>query len=108
MNVNPATSKHVHEHQGRKFYFCCAHCVEKFKSDPKQYLDTPRPSGLVTLGMPKASPSANAERDPVCGMNVNPATAKSRPNRPNRNTTFAAHIVSQKFQSAPDNFSEQS
>jgi Cu+-exporting ATPase len=49
MNVNPATAKHVHNHRGKNFYFCCAPCVEKFKADPAKYL-APRPSGLVTLG----------------------------------------------------------
>ncbi|MGA7506531.1 MAG: heavy metal translocating P-type ATPase [Candidatus Sulfotelmatobacter sp.] len=50
MNVNPATAKHIHDHQGTKFYFCCAGCLEKFKADPAKYLDQKRLSGLVTLG----------------------------------------------------------
>ena len=41
MNVNPATAKHVHEHAGKKFYFCCAGCVEKFKANPQGYLNKP-------------------------------------------------------------------
>ncbi len=58
MTVNPASARHTHEHAGKKFYFCCAGCVEKFKSDPQKYLNKPAPSGLVTLGMgmPQASP----------------------------------------------------
>jgi Cu+-exporting ATPase len=77
MNVNPATAKHTHEHAGKNYYFCCAGCVEKFKANPAGYLNKPS-SGLVTLGMPgPAKVSAPAlERDPVCGMTVNPATAK--------------------------------
>ncbi len=61
MNVNPATAKHIYEHAGKKYYFCCAHCVEKFKANPSGYLNKPA-SGLVTLGMaaaPKASPSSH-------------------------------------------------
>jgi P-type Cu+ transporter len=82
MTVDPAKAKHVFEHAGKNFYFCCAHCVEKFKADPQGYLEKPsqKAPGLVTLGMPvkaaPASPAAAAERDPVCGMSVNPATAK--------------------------------
>jgi len=52
MTVNPATAKHVHDHAGKKYYFCCAGCVEKFKSDPAAHLNKPASSGLVTLGMP--------------------------------------------------------
>ncbi|HTU41485.1 MAG TPA: heavy metal translocating P-type ATPase [Candidatus Aquilonibacter sp.] len=52
MNVNTATAKHLHEHAGTEFYFCCAGCAEKFKADPAKYLDQKPPvaSGLITLG----------------------------------------------------------
>ncbi len=57
MNVNPATAKHVYQHNGKNFYFCCAGCVEKFKADPAKYLDAePRPAGLITLGSAPAAP----------------------------------------------------
>ena len=60
MNVNPATAKNVHEHGGRKFYFCCAGCAEKFKSDPAGYLNKPAvpKSELVELGAPAAAKPA--------------------------------------------------
>ena len=104
MSVNPATSKHVHEHQGRKFYFCCAHCVETFKSDPTQYLDKPRSSGLVTLGMPKASASASTERDPVCGMNVNASTAKYIQQDEYGKHYFCSQSCLHQFAAAPEKF----
>jgi Cu+-exporting ATPase len=62
MNVNPATAKNVHEHGGKKFYFCCAGCVEKFKANPAGYLNklpTPK-SDLVMLGVPPAPKAAPA------------------------------------------------
>ena len=104
MNVNPATSKHVHEHQGSKFYFCCAHCVEKFKSDPGQYLDKRSPSGLVALGMPKAAPSASAERDPVCGMSADAATAKYIHEYSGKRYYFCSAHCLEKFQSSPQTY----
>ena len=54
MNVDPATAKYVHEHVGKKYYFCCAGCQKKFAADPAGYLNKPKSSGLVTLGMPTA------------------------------------------------------
>ena len=59
MNVNPATAKHVHEHSGKKYYFCCGSCAEKFKADAEKYSNKPAAasSGLVTLGMPAAKPA---------------------------------------------------
>ena len=59
MNVNPAAAKHTHEEVGKKYYFCCAGCVEKFKSDPAKYLSPkPNSSELVTLGAPAKSNAA--------------------------------------------------
>ena len=63
MNVNPGTAKHIHEHAAKKYYFCCASCLEKFKANPQSYITKPVPSGLVVLGAPftpKASSSAHA------------------------------------------------
>ncbi len=62
MNVNPATAKHIHDHAGKHFYFCCAPCAEKFKADPAKYLAPPsRPSGLVTLGAARPPQASQAE-----------------------------------------------
>src|SRR5208282_5729878 len=62
MNVDPAKTKHVSEHGGKKYYFCCAPCVEKFQADPKKYLSAPPPAraaGLVMLGSAMPAPRAH-------------------------------------------------
>jgi len=72
MSVNPATAKLVREHQGKKFYFCCAGCAEKFQADPQKYLQ-PRPaSGLVMLGAAPSKPAAKT-KDPVGVGQISPA-----------------------------------
>jgi len=58
MSVNPLTAKNVHEHAGKKYYFCCPKCLGKFQASPGDYLNKPASSGLVTLGMPAAKPGA--------------------------------------------------
>ncbi len=55
MNVNLATAKHVLEHAGKKYYFCCASCLEKFKASPQSYIGKPLSSGLVMLGAPSSA-----------------------------------------------------
>ncbi len=62
MNVNPTSAKHVHEHAGKKYYFCCASCVEKFKAQPQTYLNraAPFPSNLVMLGMPAPAKASSS------------------------------------------------
>ena len=70
MNVNPATAKHSYEYAGKRYLFCCAGCVEKFKANPQQYLNKPA-SSLVTLGMPAASkpaPKPEGSTAYVCPM----------------------------------------
>ena len=50
MQVTDA-SRHSIEHGGRRYYFCCQGCRDKFETNPEQYLGP-------------------ALKDPVCGMNV--------------------------------------
>jgi len=64
MNVNPVAAKHAYEHAGKKYYFCCAGCLEKFKANPQQYLNKPT-SGLVSLGVPHASPERSRRVSPL-------------------------------------------
>jgi Cu+-exporting ATPase len=72
MNVDPLTAKHVYEHAGKKYYFCCVGCAEKFKANPQGYLNkgylnppAPKSSGLVMLGMPPAPKAAQAAPVPL-------------------------------------------
>jgi Cu+-exporting ATPase len=62
MNVNPATAKHVYSHGGKTYYFCCAPCTEKFKTEPSKYLGgtiPERASALVVLGAAKPAVSSH-------------------------------------------------
>ena len=53
MKVDPATSKHRFEHEGRTFHFCSARCREKFIAAPARYLTksekaaSPVPKGTI-------------------------------------------------------------
>ncbi|HET7892376.1 MAG TPA: HAD-IC family P-type ATPase, partial [Candidatus Sulfotelmatobacter sp.] len=72
MNVNPASAKHAYEHGGKKYYFCCASCVEKFKADPPKYLNKPAgfSSNLVMLGAPGGAKTGSTAQ----GESAQPAT----------------------------------
>src|ERR1700742_298831 len=60
MNVNPATAKHIRQHDGKDFYFCCHSCADKFVADPKMYLEKPVPGTLVQFGV-KTPPTDDGE-----------------------------------------------
>ena len=104
MNVNPVSARHVHEHAGKKYYFCCGRCLEKFAADPDQYLNLPASSGLVTPAMPASAPAPKSERDPVCGMNVNPATAEHIHEHRGKTYYFCAPSCAQKFKADPQKY----
>src|SRR5512142_1909297 len=67
-------------------------------------MDKPRSAGLVTLGMPKSVSTVTAERDPVCGMNVNPATARHVHQDEHGKYYFCSRRCLEKFESAPEQF----
>jgi len=104
MNVNAAEAKHVHQHAGKMYYFCCGPCAEKFKSNPQAYVNKAMPSGLVTLEMPSV-PTMEQTRpsaiDPVCGMTVNPATAKFAAEHEGNKFYFCGRSCAEKFQVDP-------
>ncbi len=71
MTVDPSTAKYKFEHAGKMYYFCCAHCLEKFSANPSQYLGNepkPRPHMpmvQIGLGKPKAQASDHAGAGPA-------------------------------------------
>jgi xanthine dehydrogenase accessory factor len=38
MEVEVASARHRHEHDGTTYYFCCPHCKARFAKDPARYL----------------------------------------------------------------------
>jgi P-type Cu+ transporter len=107
MTVNPATTSHTVVHEGKNFYFCCRGCVEKFKAAPAQYLNKPATptSGLVTLGMPSPSKApAQKVKDPVCGMDVDPATARHTLEQEGHKYFFCSASCLEEFRADPPKY----
>jgi P-type Cu+ transporter len=82
MQVDPSITKHTYAHGGKNYYFCCAHCLEKFQADPQKYL-SPKPaasSGLVTLGSPVLVRTETSAMDARNAGGISPADhAASQP-----------------------------
>ena len=106
MKLNPESAKFSHQHNGRKYFFCCAACLAKFQAEPEKILSAPpKPmgSGLVTLGMAAAKPAATKSmaKDPVCGMDVDPATAKFKTQHGGKDYFFCSAGCLRKFEADP-------
>ncbi len=88
MKVDPATSKHRHEHDGTLFHFCSARCREKFIAAPDTYLKPatpppPAPAGTIyTCPMHPEIRQVGPGSCPICGMALEPLapSAESGPN----------------------------
>ena len=96
MTVDPATAKATSVHAGRTYYFCCNGCKTKFEADPAGYLakaEAPAPKALET--------------DPVCGMTVDPATAKFRTPYKGRMVHFCSAGCKTKFQADPAAYADR-
>ena len=110
MSVDPATAKHRLEHAGETYHFCCPHCAEKFKAEPQKYLKppAPSPSSLVMLGAPTrmggAAPASTKAKDPVCGMDVDPATAKHKIDHAGKTYYFCCAGCLEKFRTNPQSY----
>src|SRR6185503_8937799 len=44
MEVNPASAKYRTIHEGKEYFFCSSACLEKFQSDPSEYLEKNKPA----------------------------------------------------------------
>jgi Cu+-exporting ATPase len=86
MKVNPGNAAATAEHNGRKYYFCCRPCAEKFQIDPLRYLEPKSSPEVSQAPAPCAGPveyicpmdpevlSDKPGSCPVCGMALEPRT----------------------------------
>ncbi len=112
MSVAVATSQHQAQHDGKTYHFCCDGCRGMFVKDPAQYL-APRPPAERPArpamkhaecghGHAAAPAAANTVKDPVCGMNVDPHTAKHRAEHGGRTYYFCSAKCREKFVATPE------
>jgi len=79
MTVDPSRAKATHVHAGKKYYFCCAGCKEKFSADPPKYL---MPRTLVGIAPVSAHPvqiapaPAHGPSQPIVNIAEAPGAAR--------------------------------
>ena len=94
MTVNPESAAGSFEFEGKQYYFCSPHCLEKFRANPQSFLSPTAPAQRVTIGIigPDKPSSASADTReytcpmhpevrqvgpgscPICGMALEPLT----------------------------------
>jgi len=83
MTVDPAAGKPSHDHDGRRFHFCCAGCRDKFAAAPQDYLSA---------------------TDPVCGMKVDRASAAHMSKHAGARHYFCSGRCQEKFEADPNRY----
>ena len=99
MKVDPAKAKNSLEFKGTTYYFCCPHCLEKFKADPEKYLQR---------AADKMAGSHHEQTgtvvDPVCGMHVDPQKARGSANYKSKTYYFCSPRCVEKFNAEPEKY----
>ena len=88
MTVDPATTAHRADHNGKDYFFCSAGCRTKFVADPDRYLtpkaeaEPPVPGAIYTCPMHPEIRQEGPGSCPICGMALEPetVTAEAPPN----------------------------
>jgi Cu+-exporting ATPase len=96
MQVEPDKTPHHLQHAGETYYFCSPHCREKFSQHPEQYVAR----GTQPPGDRVVAP----DRDPVCGMHVDPARAEHRAIHAGVTYAFCCQGCHEKFVREPEKY----
>ena len=104
MQVRAATAPSQRVHSGRTVWFCCDRCAERFDRDPDRYINT-SPADH-SHHQPNEEPDMAV--DPVCQMQVDPATAAAMRNHDGRNYFFCAVGCAEAFEAEPAKYLEPS
>lgn len=110
MNVDPKQAAAYVEHHGDTYYFCGKGCARKFSADPGHYAQqtsrdatpaAPKPSQTTALPIFSSEPLV---RDPVCGMDVDPAKSAASRRHDGKAYYFCSTLCAECFEKEPQGF----
>ncbi|MGQ0750232.1 MAG: heavy metal translocating P-type ATPase [Betaproteobacteria bacterium] len=98
MKVDPKSAAGTAEYEGKTYYFCSRHCVERFKADPQKYLSS------TSTG----AASAAQATDPVCGMTIHPMFAAGTVEHLGTKYHFCSKHCLESFKADPEKYLQPS
>src|SRR5208337_795646 len=102
MAVNPVEARGKADHEGETYYFCSPGCMHKFVSSPEKYLSAgqkKQATAAVQIG-----PAPKLDKDPVCGMNVDPSRAAASVGYEGKLYHFCSRGCAEKFKADPEKY----
>ena len=106
MKVDPSRARFSQIHGGKAFFFCSGHCLEKFRAAPDKFQKAHKHADLVVLPGGRAT-SSTSVKDPVCHMDVDPATAKFKFEHAGKTFYFCCESCLEKFRAQPVHYLSQ-
>jgi Cu+-exporting ATPase len=100
MTIDPPQARGKARYQGDTYYFCSPGCMHKFMASPHKYV---APAGTQTATAPESTPK-KLDRDPVCGMAVDPAKAASTAEYEGKLYHFCSRGCAEKFRRDPGKY----
>ncbi len=102
MAVDPLQPRGKAEHEGQAYYFCSPGCMHKFVSSPAKYLRN-GPEDRQTAP-PATGAAIKLDKDPVCGMNVDPSKAAASVEYESKLYHFCCRSCAEKFKAYPEKY----
>ncbi len=97
MQVDPEKAIGPVQHEGASYYFCCEGCRARFVIDPELYAGEESASAHPPC-------DASSVKDPVCGMDVDPVSAKRRVQHGGTDYFFCSDGCQKKFEAEPEKY----
>ncbi len=105
MTVDPAQARGRAQHRDETYYFCSPGCMHKFVSDPGKYLSASyNPGGMSSEATVQIGATCKIDRDPVCGMSVDPAKAAASVEYEHKLYHFCCKGCAEKFKADPQRY----
>jgi P-type Cu+ transporter len=104
MTVNPKSAKAKLNHEGKLYHFCSSGCAQRFEKTPEKYRSPSLPSKVSARPAPSLLAAFLGERDPVCGMLVDPLKAVGKVEYKGRSYYFCSPGCTAGFSEDPEKF----
>jgi Cu+-exporting ATPase len=103
MTVDPPQARGKARYQGDTYFFCSPGCMQKFMASPAKYLPPTSESATAAAGQP-APKTKPLDKDPVCGMSVDPSHAASTAEHEGKLYHFCSRGCAEKFRRDPKRY----
>lgn len=97
MTVNPTLAAGSSKYAGETHFFCSSGCKQKFDNAPEAYTKP-------TTSCVESKSQTQAELDPVCGMNIDPAKAAASEQHKGQTFHFCSQSCATRFRANPDQY----